>query len=257
MPNFDQELKQALLAAQKAGDYLLKHFGRHHQESLKSNREITISQDVGAEEIIIDLLRKKFPRHGFLREEGKNIKPQAEFTWIVDPLDGTTNYARGIELFSVLIGLAHQGKMVLGVTSLPSFRKVYWAQKDQGAYLNQQPISVSKNSDLSKSVILFSRGTKEKSIKWLPQTIKNVSRKTRTLRAFGSQGVNAVFVASGKFEALINHHSKVTDYAAGAIILEEAGGKVTDFSGKRWELKDGEFLGANDEIHSQLLALLR
>lgn len=244
--------KVALRAAKAAGKILEKNFRKKISVSYKKDLTPLTGVDLMAEKAIIGLIKRNFPSHDILSEEAGG-KFGKEFTWIVDPLDGTTNYIAGISFFAVSIALIKNKEPVLGVIFNPITRELYSAQKGKGAYLNGKKIKINQTANLSKVILNFNKGT---DLVGVFKTLIKLAPHIRTFRCYGSID-GMCYLAAGKIEAYITSKPKIHDIVAGALIIKEAGGKITDFDGKEWRINSRNVLAANKKIHRKLLKLIR
>lgn len=255
----DQMLATAKLAAKEAGDYLLNNFGKNHfhDYSYKKHREIVTKRDIGANKIIVKIIRKKFPHHNIISEEAHYKKNSSPFTWYIDPLDGTTNYTAGNPLFAVNIGLTYQGEPIVGVINLPYMKDMCWATKGKGAFCNNKKIKVSKTRTLKESFIQLCHAYKKANRIQGAKVVNKITGKCRVYRRFGCAGVEHTNVATGRAEAIIIIGSRSWDNLAGYLIINEAGGKATDLKGRPWQANSQDFVATNGKIHNQLLKIIK
>jgi myo-inositol-1(or 4)-monophosphatase len=259
MTLLNQYKKIAIKAAKAAGIYLLKNFYRNHRDraTLKFKHEIATQADLGAEKIILNTIKKEFPDHQILSEEaGKNHK-KSDFFWVIDPLDGTTNYSMQNPIFNVSIGLFYKKEIVLGVVYAPLLRELYVTEKDKGTTLNGRKIHVSKTSNFHKSLLTFCHGHREKDIRRAIKAYNFFKLKGFDTRQLGSAALEMAFVAAGRTESIMIPGAHPWDVAAGTFLVREAGGKVTDFQGNDWSLTSRDMLASNGRIHKRLLKFLR
>ena len=259
MSQLNQYKKIAIKAAKAAGIYLLKNFYRNHRDraTLKFKHEIATKADFGAEKIILNIIKKEFPDHQILSEEaGKNNK-KLDFLWVVDPLDGTTNYSMQNPIFSISLGLFYKKEIVLGVVFAPMLRELYVAEKNKGVTLNGKKIRVSGTRDFHKSLLTFCHGHREKDIRRAIKACNFFKLKGFDTRQLGSAALEMAFVTGGRTESIMIPGAHPWDVAAGTLLVREAGGKVTDFKGKDWNLKSRDMLASNGKIHKHLLKFLR
>ncbi len=258
---YSKELAQAKKAAKKAASFLLKNFNLH--PSLYKNRSlaknITTKYDKQSDNIILSTLKKSFPSHSFLTEEHGLIKKpnsSSEFFWIIDPLDGTKNFAMGNPFFSVSIALMHNSSLVLGVVCAPALKEFYFAVKGKGAFLNNRKIKVSSVKEIKNSYILSCSGGESSTKKYssLLSLFTPVSKDTRKL---GSAALECCYVASGRADAYITLKISPWDVAAGILIAEEAGALSSDFNGLPWKRKKTNLLVSNPFLHRKILGKLR
>ncbi len=240
----------AVNAALGAGKVLLEDFGRLKHQSAKSNpMDLVTNADLEAEKLILDLISKEFPDHDVLSEETPYSKKESDYQWIIDPLDGTLNYSREIPLFATSIALAKKGKVVLGVVNLPFYHELYVAQKGKGCFLNGKKTSVSTRVfgdallDIGSSAPAYYLKARENNL--------------HGLRLFGSIIYSLACVASGRLDHKITDDKPKWDLAAGALLVEEAGGRVTNWQGESWSLESKNLLATNGVCHEKALELLK
>jgi myo-inositol-1(or 4)-monophosphatase len=258
------EQRSALLnvmtaAATKAARGLVRDFGEieNLQVSKKGPADFVTTADKKAEEVLVAGLTKARPRFGFLLEEGGKIEgADTSNRWIIDPLDGTTNFLHGIPHFSISIALERDGEPVAGVIYEPITDQMFWAEKGQGAYLNGRRIRVSARRRLEES--LFATGIpfagKQDHDRFLSQ-LKAVMAVSAGVRRFGSAALDLAYVAAGRYEGFWEFGLHPWDIAAGIVLVREAGGFVTDIGGGGM-MESGEILAANDSLHGPLLKIL-
>ena len=246
-------------AATKAARGLVRDFGEieNLQVSKKGPADFVTTADKKAEEVLVAGLTKARPRFGFLLEEGGKIEgADTSNRWIIDPLDGTTNFLHGIPHFSISIALERDGEPVAGVIYEPITDQMFWAEKGQGAYLNGRRIRVSARRRLEES--LFATGGpfagKQDHDRFLSQ-LKAVMAVSAGVRRFGSAALDLAYVAAGRYEGFWEFGLHPWDIAAGIVLVREAGGFVTDIGGGGM-MESGEILAANDSLHGPLLKIL-
>ncbi len=248
-------LRTAVYAAKKAGKALMKGYSPLGVALLKGKGHEVTQYDLESERIIKGIIRKKYPSHNILAEESGYSEKGSDYTWLVDPLDGTRNYKRGSPFFSVSISVSKGNELVMGLVYVPYMNELYHAVKGKGAYINGKRIRVSANTDLSKSFIVSCEGTT--GIKRYAKIYAKIRPKTLDLVKLGSAAIECCWVAAGKADAYIVPKINLWDISAGVLIVEEAGGKVTDFNGRKWQLKPSDTLASNGRIHPELVRLLR
>ena len=246
-------------AATKAARGLVRDFGEieNLQVSKKGPADFVTTADKKAEEVLVAGVTKARPRFGFLLEEGGKIEgADTSNRWIIDPLDGTTNFLHGIPHFSISIALERDGEPVAGVIYEPITEQMFWAEKGQGAYLNGRRIRVSARRRLEES--LFATGIpfagKQDHDRFLSQ-LKAVMAVSAGVRRFGSAALDLAYVAAGRYEGFWEFGLHPWDIAAGIVLVREAGGFVTDIGGGGM-MESGEILAANDSLHGPLLKIL-
>ncbi len=248
--------KIAFLAVNKAGKIIEKNFRKTNKISFKKDSSLITKIDLEAEKAIIKLIKKNFPSHDILSEENGG-KIGEEYTWIIDPLDGTTNYLSKFPFFSVSIALLYKKEPILSVNFNPVTKELYFVEKRKGAFLNGKKIKVSKTQVLEKTILLFGKGRKKEEFLKFFQALKKAGRKCRTFRFWGAANLSLCYLASGRVDGFIFTGDKIWDSIAGVLLVKEAGGKITDFQGKDWQIDSKTLIATNGKIHNQLLKLLR
>ncbi|NIM45214.1 MAG: inositol monophosphatase, partial [Nitrososphaeria archaeon] len=226
-----KELRVATTAALKAGEMLMEHYGKVHIK-YKPDKSVVTEADIRSEETIKSILEKEFPRYSVLGEESGYIDRDSNYLWVVDPLDGTTNYKIRNPFFSVSIGLMHIKEPVLGVVYYPHQKEVFQAEKDKGAYLNDERIHVSGEDNIENSALTFCHGRDKESTETTIDIFRKLKRINHKVRQIGSASLELCYVACGRTEAFLMPGSNSWDVAAGALIVREAYGMVSDFSGE-------------------------
>lgn len=253
-------LKVAKQAALEAGEVIQKYSGKDEHKNVKNEdpTDYVTKADLEAEKIIVKIITSNFPDHNLIGEEKANINKNSKFTWVVDPLDGTISFGSGIPYFSISIGLLKEGKPILGVIYNVSFNKLYWAQIGQGAYLNGKAIQVSKKKSLTESVGVLDFGHNVKRQYKLDLYVNKLITKIGYIYSFGSAVTASAMVAEGILDINVNY-GFLWDFMAGAVIVREAGGKVTDFAGNEpdWTKERLNFVASNGLIHDQILEALK
>lgn len=251
------EKEIAIRVAKQAGKELKKlFFSRKIQLQEKSKREIVTSADLLAEKIILKEIKKNFPSHKILSEESGNSKIISDYLWIIDPLDGTTNFFMHNPLFSISIGLLYKNEPLLGVIYVPLLDELYIAEKNKGATVNNKKIKVSNRRKISESYLTFCHGNKETHINKAISIYKTLKKEGKDFRQLGSAAVELALVARGITDSILIPGALPWDVSAGILLVREAGGKVTDFNNKRWTTKSKNMLASNAKIHNELLKRL-
>ncbi len=249
----------ALEAAQQAGELLRENFRQGHRFALKSGfRDLVTEFDCRAEEIIVSLIQKTFPQHSILTEEG-SVHPAdtSPYQWIIDPIDGTTNFAHGFPFFAVSIGVYCEGEALLGVVYNPIHDELFVGEAGQGAQLNGQPIRVSHTETLRESLVMTGFPYDERLIPKHLAWWERFARKTQTLRRLGSSALALAYVAAGRADGYWELDLKPWDMAAGVLLVREAGGRVTNLHGDTLNLYGGEVLTTNGKIHDAMIRILQ
>jgi len=250
-----KELIESL--ARKAGDTLMKHF-RQDWALLKKRgtaKEVATRYDKEVDRLIVDEIKKHYPRHSLLTEESGSLQDDLDWLWIVDSLDGTGNFADFNPLFSVCIALMHQSELLLGAIYAPAIDEFYFAEKGKGAYLNGAKLQVSDVSDLSQSYILYCEGG-DKDRGRTGELLQKVYPLVTDIRKLGSAGLETAWVAAGKGEAYFSTRIEPWDVAPGVLLVQEAGGNVSDFQGNPWRPQTGDLLFSNKKLHERILGLI-
>ncbi len=251
------ELLTAIQAARTAGELLKRNFRHDIAVEYKGEINPVTPLDLEAEKLISDILGNAFPSYGILGEENQYQYQSDNPFWIVDPLDGTTNYIRGYPLFSVSIALQRDRHTMLGVVFSPLFDELFVAVKGEGAFLNWQPIQVSKTQKLGQAVLASGfpydiRGTDRDNLKQWARLTKQIF----SPRCDGCASLDLCFVACGRYDGYWELDLEAWDMAAGALIVTEAGGIVTDVNGAALNLFGRSIVSGNPDIHGQLLECL-
>ncbi len=246
-----QEFSKKLI--KRAGDKLLSQFKQEKKllSVRKGSKEVVTRYDKEMDEFLIKEIEKKYSKHSLLTEESGLNDKGSDYLWIIDSLDGSGNFANGNPLFSICIALLYKGEIIMGLTYAPAIDEFYFARKGKGAYLNGRRLGVSEVDRLKRSYIAFCDGF-EKDKKMLSRKLSGIFENVIDLRKIGSAGVETGWVASGRMDGFLMFQGDPWDIASGVIITEEAGGRVTDFDGKFWQNRRGDFLFSNGRIHESL-----
>lgn len=247
----------ATKAGLSAGRFLTDHFRRPHQVSYKGRVNLMTEADRGSEQLIADMIAQRFPNHRILGEEGTLIGTDAEHLWIIDPLDGTSNYAHGYPNFSVSIAFLVRGQVALGVVYDPLRDELFVAERGKGAYLGDQRLTVSSTDDLIHSLAAtgfpYDRpGKLPKTIRMIEELGKNV----QTIRADGSAALDLCYVAAGRFDLFWENDLSPWDTAAGSLMVWEAGGRVTDTQDQPYDIFSREVVATNGHVHQAVLGIV-
>ncbi len=257
--NIDHQIKQiAITAAKKAGKELAAEYFRFNRKDvqMKSRFEILTRADLLSEEIILKEVRKNFPHHHILSEETGDNKVESDYFWIIDPLDGTTNFFIHDPIWSISIAVAYQGELILGIVYAPILDEFYLAEKGEGATLNGRAINVStiaKNQVLN----LFCHGHNEPGIKKAVKYYAYQKLRGFDCRQLGSAALELAYTAAGRVESIAIAGADVYDVAAGVLLVKEAGGRVTDLKNVDWNIASMDMIASNGKIHSDILSVFR
>ncbi|MBF0288701.1 MAG: inositol monophosphatase [SAR324 cluster bacterium] len=251
-------LSFAIGVAHQAGRLLKQYYTSDLDIRTKStDRDLVTQADLDAEKIIISAIKETFPTHAILAEEKGQIG-HADYLWLIDPLDGTTNFAHGHPVFCTSIGLAYQGEMCVAVILDPIRNELFAAEKGKGASLNEKPIMVSDTKTLNNAVVAtgfpYDRATNpHNNLKEFGQIMPLV----QGIRRCGSAALDMAYVASGRLDGYWEYHIKPWDVGAGALMVKEAGGRVTSIDNSPWRLDSSALVAGNPNIHHQILENIR
>ncbi len=246
-----------LKAAREAGKATLRYYGNVGKLKYKEPRSIVTKADILSEKIIMEAVRKKFPGHNFLTEESGDIKKGSEYTWIIDPIDGTTNFASSIPYFAVSIALAKNDEVIMGAVYNPCANEMFFAEKGKGSYLSNKKLNVSKKNELKNALAVFDTPNKALiSRKTFRIMAKNYGE-FRGIRNFGAAALNLCYIASAKFDLYFSLSLKPWDAAAAKLIVEEAGGRITNINNEKWKINDNTLVASNKILHDKFIKLLK
>jgi myo-inositol-1(or 4)-monophosphatase len=245
--------------SREAGEIIKNAFCKTHLVEFKTNElNLVTETDKASEKLITEFIRKKYPSHGILAEEGSELNKSAEFLWVIDPLDGTTNFAHGLPIFSVSIGLQKNSEIIAGVVYDVNRDIIYSAEKNSGSFANGIRINVSKNENLGRSLLVtgFPYNVRENPDKCYERFIEFLKR-ARAIRRLGSAAIDFCYVANGVFDGFWEVSLHPWDICAGKLIVEEGGGLVTDFDGKKIDIYSKRILGSNGFIHQKMIDIMK
>lgn len=222
----------------------------------KSHHEIITKVDLASEKIIVSQLQKNFPEHEILSEEMGFQKGKSDYLWIIDPIDGTTNFSMHNPLWSISLGLSYKGKIIFGMIYAPFLEELFDAELGKGAKLNGKKINTSR---MKKEKVLhtFCHGSDEGSIQRAMRYYQHQKVNGFDCRQMGSAAMELAYVACGRVESIVIPGVHSWDVAAGILLVREAGGRVTDFSGKKWSLKSTDMVASNGLVHRDILKVLK
>ncbi len=249
-------LETAVEAAKAAGEVLLEQQRKGFSIAKKGRVNLVTEADLASERLIVERIRNRFPAHRILAEEGGRGGGDAKFRWVVDPLDGTTNYAHGYPCFCVSIGVESADELVAGVVFDPVRGELFTATRNGGAWLNGNPIHVSGEESLEDSLLCTGFSYQREEIAGNLRLFSAVMMQARSVRRDGSAALDLCCVACGRFDGFWELSLNPWDVAAGMLIVREAGGKVTRFDGTPGTIHDRECLATNGRIHEELAGIL-
>ena len=249
--------KMVMDLAVGAGAILMKYFNKKHRIEVKPNAGIVTEADKAAEAFLIKNILRKYPKSSIITEETGEYRGESDLLWVTDPLDGTSNYAHGFPWFCVSIGLYVKGKPKIGVIYQPFTKELFFAEKGKGAFLNGKRIRVSKSKKLEESLV--STGfyySKSKSLADEIQVFHSMNERALAVRRTGSAALDLACVASGRFDGFWERGLSCWDVAAGFLLVEEAGGTVSNYQGKSTDIFEGYCLATNGIIHGQMKSVV-
>lgn len=253
-------LNFAIEMARDAGQVLLEKFGRKLNITKKGDINLVTEADLASESLIIERIKSYYSKHSILAEESGNavvIGGENTWKWIIDPLDGTTNFAHGYPCFCVTLALEHDGEVVIGVTFDPTRNELFAAERGKGASLNNKPIRVSDTEDLGNALIVTGFPYDFKDREDFARHLTEFLLRSRGVRRDGSAAIDMAYVACGRFDGFWEEGLNPWDVAAGVLLIEEAGGQVTYYDGSPFNIYNPPICASNGLLHSQMLDVLR
>lgn len=241
----------AVGAAKEAGKLLADNFSKPIVIESKGDRNLATNLDKEAEGIIIDKIKSKFPLHGILAEEGGSKNTGNEYLWIIDPLDGTHNYIRGINLFGVSIGVVYKNDFIAGVIYMPLSNELYVGEKGNGSYKNNKKIYVSQKKDLKECYVSFDSALRYAPKKMLP-ALGELAKECFNVRMFGSSVRVLSYIAEGKLDAAVEFFDKPWDFAAGVCLIQEAKGKFAGLKGEKISPRSPGYIASNSNVYNKI-----
>jgi len=245
-------LEAAIEVAREAGAILREEFDRPLEIAYKGEVDLVTQADQRSERAIVRRLTEFFPEHSIAAEEGTGSEKHSEFCWHVDPLDGTTNFAHGYPCFCVSMALEQRDKVIAGVVYNPFYNELFAAARGQGATLNGKPIRVSKTSTLATSLLCTGFPVQNRKLSPNLQFYGDFTMHSHGVRRDGSAALDLACVAAGRFDGFWEFGLKKWDTAAGVLLIQEAGGKVSDFDGEPYQLGGPVILATNGRIHEEM-----
>jgi len=250
MEKFIQEISK------KAGKIILEKFGKVDIEKTKAHSlDIVTEADLASNKFLLKNIIENFPTHGIISEETGEYRKNTEYTWIIDPLDGTINFSKKIPLFAVLVCLVKKGTLELASIYDPVHEELFYAKRGKGTYLNNKLVRCSNQKNILHSLGCFTDRLKQDRLKIL-NNISNSVKESFSISSLLSIGLTSAYVASARRDWFVSDGGKVWDYASSALILKESGCVVTNFQGKPWSFNDRNIIACNKYLHSKLLKLI-
>lgn len=252
-------LELAAELARAAGAVQLEHIKHVHTIEFKDKKNLVTEVDKQCERLIVDGIRAKFPDHDVLGEEGERERKESDYLWIIDPLDGTTNYTHQFPFFDVSIGLSHKDELICGVIYDPSRDELFAAAKDKGATLNGEPIHVSTTARLQDSLMATGFAYIDHSKERLDnmREFEAFVKSAQAVRRPGAAAIDLAYIACGRLDGFWEPNLKPWDMAAGALIIREAGGRLSTYDGGDFDLYGDEILASNGLIHEEMMTVLK
>lgn len=244
----------AVKASLEAGKVLLNNFGKVSHIKAKSDRNFVTDIDLKADEIITNKILSSFKNDNILSEEKPLPDFDSDYTWIIDPLDGTHNFIRNIDIFGVSVAVAFKEEVVAGVIYMPCSKELYTVQRGKGAFCNDKRINVSER-DIKNTTMIYDSSIRHKRDIML-KGLGDLADKVFNVRMFGSTARSLAFIAEGKAELEVEFNDEVWDYAAGLLLVEEAGGMASDLEGNKWNIKTKGYIASNKIIYQEVLNIL-
>ena len=254
----EKEIKEVTALTLKAGDILAKEFraGRINNIRFKSKHEITTAADFIAERIILKKLKDLTPDWRIISEETGDNHKKSAWLWLVDPLDGTTNFYMGSPLFAVQIALVYKQEPILAYIYAPVIAEFYFAEKNKGAYLNSKKIHASKRK-INQALLTYCHGNNEKDLKKALKLYQHFKLHNFDIRQIGSAALEFGWLAKGRTDCYISPGARPWDVIPGSLLVKESGGKVYDFKGKPWEINSTTVFASNGIIDKTILRFLK
>jgi myo-inositol-1(or 4)-monophosphatase len=249
--------ENAIAAAREAGAEIARRFRQPLDVRHKAPKDLVTEADLAAERVILAMIRSRYPEHGIVTEESAGRASPSPYRWIIDPLDGTSNFAAGIPFFAVCLALCYEDRPVLGVVYDPIGDELFWAERGGGAYRNGAPIGVSATTDLDTALVAYARSYHPSpAIAALGSRIyERLLPRVRALRQFGDTALSFAYVACGRLDGLVTPYTPPgLEHPAGCLLVEEAGGVATDLTGAPWRLDSTSIVGGVPAVQQALLA---
>jgi myo-inositol-1(or 4)-monophosphatase len=253
-------LKKVLLeATHEAGKIILQYFqGEFTIDNKEGINNLVTEVDKHSEKCIIDIIKSHYPLHSIISEEVGELMQASDYQWIIDPIDGTVNFAHGIPICCVSIGLKHKDDLILGAVYNPMMNELFFAEKGKGAFLNDKPIRVSLKTDFRKACLVTGFPYKWPNGSEHPiRVFERFILEGLPVRRLGSAAIDLCWVACGRFDGFWEYNLSSWDVAAGYLIVQEAGGIITNFDGEPYSVFDKQTLATNGHIHNEMLRLIK
>ncbi len=248
-------LQTAIEAAKKGGEVLLRYFETELQHEVKNDTTFVTKADRESEAVILSILKKKYPKHSYLAEESGELQGNSLYAWVIDPLDGTANFVNGLPLWAISIAFLHNGRVMGAVVYNPLLEFLIHAERGKGLFCNGVQRKVStQGKEAAMISVGVGKGSEIKSK--LISLLREAPNYVKTYRYVGTAALELALLARGGTEGFVCLGNSKWDYAAGTLLVEEAGGKITDLRGNPWHLNENFFVASNGVVHDDLLHLL-
>jgi myo-inositol-1(or 4)-monophosphatase len=248
-------LEPAVAIAREAGALLANYYERRVPYELKGEFDLVTEADRASERLVVERLRSHFPTHGIVAEEGGGHESPSDYRWFVDPLDGTTNFAHSYPVFNVTLALEHAGQMIAGVVFDPVRQEMFSAERGAGAYLNNRRIRVSNVRRLEDSLVCTGFPSRKRHLSINVHFYHQLGMATHGVRRSGSAAIDLAYVACGRLDAFWEFGLNAWDMAAGRLLVEEAGGRVSDMEGQPHQFSSAHLLVDNGHLHEPMLQI--
>ncbi len=246
-------MEVSLEAAQRAGQIVRERFLTEKEVSFKGRADIVTDVDLAAEKVILELVRDEYPQFSILSEESNPIETDSPYTWVIDPIDGTRNFAEGIPHFCVVVALAKGGSITMGVTYDPIKEEVFTAELGRGAFLNGDPIAVSERQEIANCLLGFDLGYVDQKAGTALDLVRSLWPGFQTMRLMGSSALGMAYAAAGRIDLYFHHSLSPWDSASGLLLAREAGGNVVDRQGKDADLFTPSVIVSSQHLISRFL----
>lgn len=247
-------LAVALAAAQEAGDIIAEAFGGRREVHFKGRGNVVTEVDLQSEKALLEHLHREFPEHSIITEESAGVKGEAGFTWIIDPLDGSRNYASGVPHFGVNVALTLRQEVLVAVTYDPIRQEIFAAQKGAGTTLNGRPVAASSRTDLLSSVIGFDMGYQDEPARDALEMVLGFWPGVQTLRVMGSAALGLAYAAAGRLDLYFHHDLRPWDVVCGLLLVREGGGIITDHHGNEATLDSPRIVAGGVTVCADFMA---
>ena len=250
-------LDVARRAVMAAAEVAVSRFGRPHKFESKSQGNLVTEADKLAEKTMIDIVRREYPQHDIVSEESEPSLCGSDYTWYFDPIDGTNNYHFGLPFFAITASLTKGDDILLGLVYDPLRRELFWAEKGKGAFLNDSPISVGQRIKLESSLLAFDLGYSVEHRQEVLRVAQSLWVDMHNLRVIGSAALGLAYVAAGRFDLYFHRFLFPWDMTADVLLINEAGGLVTDWEGRPAGVHTSQVIAANQTLHSEFLKVIK